>query len=322
MKKKEILVFGASGFIGTNIIRKLTKNNHKVTAVTRNVHQKGIRIKTQGNFGYLNVIEANIFDIDKLKLIINSAEICINLVGILHENGKNTFNNIHNNFPSVLSKICKEKNVEQFIHISALGIDQASEKSKYAKSKLEGEKKIIENFPKATILRPSVVYGNEDNFTNLFMSLLSKFPIFPLYYNGKTKFTPIHVSDLTDIIFHIIDKKIESEIIECIGRETINLKNIITKLSESIEKKRLLMPMPLLIGKMTAKLFETIMTKPLLTIDQIRLLNYDNIPSGKHKTNFDFNMKAKRIFELEINKYSYMYKNQGEYSKKNLSSKL
>ena len=104
MKKKEILVFGASGFIGTNIIRKLTKNNHKVTAVTRNVHQKGIRIKTQGNFGYLNVIEANIFDIDKLKLIINSAEICINLVGILHESGKNTFNNIHNNFPSVLSK--------------------------------------------------------------------------------------------------------------------------------------------------------------------------------------------------------------------------
>ena len=94
MKKKEILVFGASGFIGTNIIRKLTKNNHKVTAVTRNVHQKGIRIKTQGNFGYLNVIEANIFDTVKLQSIINTAEICINLVGILHESGKNTFNNI------------------------------------------------------------------------------------------------------------------------------------------------------------------------------------------------------------------------------------
>ena len=106
--------------------------------------------------------------------------------------------------------------MKHFIHLSALGVDKAIE-SEYAKSKLDGEKEILKNFPLSTILRPSVVYSVDDNFTTNFMTLLNRLPVFPLYYNGQTKFMPIHSSDLVDIIFNIISKNIYSQIIECVG---------------------------------------------------------------------------------------------------------
>ena len=206
MKVKNCLIFGGSGQIGRHLIRKLTKNNYKVTVVTRNLHQKGYVIKTQANAGYIDIVEANIFDEKKIRKLFTQTDICINLIGILYESGKgNTFKNIHSIFPSILAKLCKEYKVQQFIHLSALGINEAID-SKYAKSKLEGEISIQKNFPLATILRPSVVYSVDDNFTTNFMTLLGRLPFFPLYYNGDTKFTPIHCSDLTDTIFHVIFK--------------------------------------------------------------------------------------------------------------------
>ena len=200
MKPKNCLIFGGSGQIGRHLIRKLTKNNLKVTVVTRNIHQKSYKIKTQANAGYLEIVESSIFDETKMRKLFEHADICINLVGILFEKkGINTFNNIHVIFPSLLAKLCKEYKLKQFIHVSALGINDAVD-SNYAKSKLEGEKNIAANFPLTTILRPSVVYSVDDNFTTNFMTLLNRLPIFPLYYSGRTKFTPIHCSDLTDII--------------------------------------------------------------------------------------------------------------------------
>ena len=222
MKAKNVLIFGCSGQIGRSIVRKLTKDNYTVTAVTRNIHQKGIVLKTLGNAGYINIVEANIFDENKIRELFKNADICINLVGILFEQKKgNTFKNIHTVFPSILAKLCKEYNLKHFIHLSALGINHAVD-SKYASSKLDGEKEILKNFPLSTILRPSVVYSVDDNFTTNFMTLLNRLPIFPLYYSGKTKFMPIHSSDLVDIIFNVISKNIYSQIIECVGSETIS----------------------------------------------------------------------------------------------------
>ena len=237
MKEKNCLIFGGSGQIGRHLIRKLTKNNYRVTVVTRNIHQKSYVIKTQANAGYLDIVEAKIFDENKIRKLFEKTDICINLIGILYENKKgNTFKNIHSLFPSILAKLCKEYKLQNFIHISALAINEAVE-SNYAKSKLEGEKNILKYFPSAIILRPSLVYSVDDNFTTNFMTLLSRLPIFPLYYSGKTKFVPIHCSDLTDIIFHVISKDINSNIIECVGPETLSFKEIILKLLELIEKK-------------------------------------------------------------------------------------
>jgi len=313
MKPKNCLIFGGSGQIGRHLIRKLTKNNIKVTVVTRNIHQKSYMIKTQGNAGFIDVVEANIYDEMKIRDLFSKADICINLIGILFESKKgNTFYNIHNFFPSLLAKLSKEYKLKNFIHLSALGINEAKD-SNYATSKLEGEKNILGNFPLATILRPSVVYSVDDNFTTNFMTLLNRLPFFPLYYSGKTKFTPIHCSDLTDIIYFIISNNINSKIIECIGPEVINFKNIIQKLLILIDKKRILIPMPLTLAKISAKIFQ-LMPNPLLTEDQLRLLKYDNIISDKYKTNFDIGVPSKKYFDQEVQKYSYMWREGGQFS--------
>ena len=313
MKAKNCLIFGGSGQIGRHLIRKLTKKNYKVTVVTRNIHQKGLIIKTQGNAGYIDIVEASIFDEDKIRNLFSNADICINLVGILFEKKRgNTFENIHTLFPSILSKLSKEYNLKHFIHLSALGISDATD-SNYAKSKLEGEKKIIKNFPLATILRPSVVYSVDDNFTTNFMTLLRRLPIFPLYYSGRTKFMPIHCSDLVDVIYEIISKNIYSKIIECVGPEEITFREILEKLLKLIDKKRLLIPLPLTVAKLSAKFFQILPT-PLITEDQLRLLKYNNVISGKYKTNTDLGIPPKCSFDEEVKKYCYMWRDGGQFS--------
>ena len=310
---KKVLMFGGSGMVGRHLIRKLTKNNHLVTVVTRNLHKKGAILKLGGNPGYVDVIEANVFDEDQLNNLFKDKDICINLVGILFENKKNTFKNIHINFPTILSKKCYEYKLKQFIHISALGVEKALD-SKYAMSKLEGEKNVINNFSKSTILRPSVIFGVDDNFSCKLLTLLSLLPVFPLYYNGRTKFSPIHVTEICKIILNVIEQNIFYEIIECVGPEELSFKEIIKKLLNSIDKKRLLIPLPIQIAKIIAFFFEKF-PKPLITSDQLNLLKYDNILSGKNKSNIDLGLNAKIKFEEEILKYSYMWKKGGQYSK-------
>ena len=313
MIAKNCLIFGGSGQIGSFLIRKLTKNNIKVTVVTRNVHQKGLKIKTQGNAGYIDIKEANIFEEKKIETLFKDADFCINLIGILYEKKRgNTFRNIHTVFPTILAKLCKKYNLKHFIHISALGINEATD-SKYAISKLEGENNILNNFPKSTILRPSIVFSNSDNFSTQFMTLLNRLPVFPLYYSGKTKFMPIHCTDLTEIIYHILTNKVETQVIECVGPEVLTFKEILQILLNLINKKRFLLPFPTPIAKLTAK-FLQLMPKPLLTEDQLRLLKYDNISSGKYKTNFEIGVPSKLFFKNEVEKYSYMWRDGGQFS--------
>ena len=321
MKAKNCLIFGGSGQIGSFLIRKLTSNNLRVTVVTRNIHQKGLKIKTQGNAGYIDIKEVSIYEEKKIEELFSSADICINLIGILYEKKKgNTFKNIHTVFPSLLAKLSKKYNLEHFIHLSALGINEAID-SVYAISKLEGEKNILNNFSKTTILRPSVVFSNSDNFTTLFMTMLNRLPVFPLYYSGETKFMPIHCSDLTDVIYHVISNNIENQIIECVGPETLTFKEILETLLVLIGKKRFLIPFPLPIAKFSAKLLQ-LFPKPLLTEDQLKLLKYDNILSGKYKSNSDIGAPSKLFFKDEVKKYSFMWRDGGQFSteKYNLKS--
>ncbi len=318
MKPKEILVFGASGQIGRHLIRKLTKNNYKVVAVTRNIHQKGYILKTQANPGYLEIVELTYFNIEKIKNLVKECSICINLIGILFEKRKNLFKNIHTDFPDLLSKLSAKQNIEKLIHISSLGIEKSLD-SNYAISKLDGENKIKNNFDRAVVLKPSIVYSVDDKFTTNFMTLLNRLPIMPIYYEGKTKFAPIHVTDLVQIIFDVVQGKTNEQTIECIGPEIFSFKEIILKLLKTIDKKRLLIPLPLVIAKMMAKIFE-IMPNPLITVDQINLLKYDNISSGKYKTNFDLGLKANRIFDEEIEKYSFNWRTGGQFSRNKFSN--
>jgi len=313
MVKKKILIFGATGQIGRHLIRKLTKNNYKVICQTRNLH-KAIFLKTSGSIGYIDIKETKIFDYEKVSELVDNSDIVINLIGILFESGKiNTFEKIHTLFPKFLSEICNKKN-KHLIHISSLGVENASD-SKYAASKAEGENKIFENLPSATILKPSIVYSVNDSFTTRFMSLLNFFPIFPLYYGGKTKFAPIHASDLTDIIFHVIENNIRGKKIETVGPKVLTFLEILNILSKCINKKRIFLPLPLFLAKFSAKILEK-MPNPLLTVDQLNLLKYDNISSENNMNNFDLGSPSKINFEEGVMKYAYNWREGGQFSVK------
>ena len=315
MKPKEILVFGASGQIGRHLLRKLTRKNFKVTVVTRNIHRKAYILKSQANAGWIDIIELESFNYEKLNEIFKNKDICINLIGILNEKNKSSFHNINCLLPKKLAEISKKNNLKQLIHLSALGIEDAEE-SKYASSKINGEneiKKIINNY---VILKPSLVYSVDDKFTTMLMSMLKLLPIFPLYYEGKTIFHPIHVTDMCEIIEKVILNEYTSQTIECVGPEKITFKQIIQKILKSLEVKRLLVPTPLFLAKIFANFFEFTMKNPLLTKDQLILLKYDNSPSKKYKTNLDLKLNSDlKYFDKEILKYSFMWKTGGEFSR-------
>jgi len=145
--------------------------------------------------------------------------------------------------------------------------------------------------------------------------LLNRLFVFPLYYNGDTKFMPIYCSDLTEIIYQVISKNIISKTIECVGPETISLKDILKRLLKLTEKKRLLIPLPLFLAKLSAIFFQ-LLPNPLLTLDQLKLLRYNNVASGKYKTNFDIGIPSIRRFDVEVEKYAFMWKESGQFSRK------
>ena len=215
------------------------------------------------------------------------------------------------------ARLAHQNKIQQLVHVSALGIEKALD-SDYAISKLNGEKNVLKSFNKAIILRPSIVYSVDDKFSTSFMTLLNRLPIFPLYYNGQTKFTPIHCSDLTDVIVNIIKKNINSKIVECVGPEVLSFKEILVILLNSIGKRRFFLPFPLFAAKITAKIFE-LMPNPLLTVDQLRLLKYDNVVSNNYASNASIGVPAKKSFENEIKKYSYMWRDGGQFSRDNSS---
>jgi len=309
---KNVLIFGGSGQIGLFLCRRLSKD-FTLTVVTRNAHQKAYRLKTLANAGYLSIVQSSIFDEDKLRNLIKKAQIVINLVGVLSESNKgNSFKNIHINFPNLVSRLCSEYKIEQFIHISALGIEKAND-SKYAQSKINGEKIIRENFSRATIIKPSLIFSVSDSLTTKFMTLLNFLPIFPLYYEGKTKFSPIHASDVAELIFFLISNEITSRKIEAIGPEVLNFKEIIKILLKCIDKKRILLPMPLFFAKLLAYFFQ-LFPNPLLTPDQLCLLKYPNIKSESGTTNFDIGCPSKLYFEESVKKYSFNWRDGGQFS--------
>ena len=309
---KNVLIFGGSGQIGLFLCRRLSKD-FTLTVVTRNAHQKAYRLKTLANAGYLSIVQASIFDEDKLRNLIKKAQIVINLVGILTESrGGNSFENIHTNFPNLISKLCNQYKTEQFIHVSALGIEKATD-SKYARSKINGEKKIKENYSRATIVKPSLIFSVSDSLTTRFMKLLTLLPIFPLYYEGKTKFAPIHASDVAELIFYLISNKITSRKIEAVGPEVFSFKEIIQILLKCIDKKRILLPMPLFLAKLSASFFQ-LFPNPLITLDQLRLLRYPNIKSESGTTNFDIGCPSKFFFEDSVKKYSFNWREGGQFS--------
>ena len=309
--EKVACIFGASGFIGRHLIRRLTKKDFRIIAVTRSPYLHG-HLKPLGNPGQIDLEKVNLFDEERLRILIKSSDVVINLVGILYENKKQKFENIHAKFPDLLSKLCSELNIEKFVHISALGINETIS-SQYMQSKLKGEKNIINNFDRSVILRPSVIFGPEDKFFNQFASLAEILPALPLIGGGLTYFQPIYVGDVAKSIMTVLEEEeISNNIYELGGPQTFTFKELMKILLKEINKKRFLVPVPFLFAKFQAMILQ-LLPKPLLTTDQVEMLKYDNIVTNKYPTLKDLKINPKTI-ESVLPDYIWRFRKGGQFA--------
>ena len=248
-----------------------------------------------------------------LKEAIKNSDVVVNLIGILYETRKQKFYNIHSKIPEAVAKICSESDVKKFIQVSAIGANENS-KSLYQKSKFLGETKALTNFNKSVIIRPSVVCGPEDNFTNLF-SKLSILPVIPLV--GKQyKFQPILVSDVADAIIKAIEiKNNEGKIYEIGGPKVLSFGDMVKSILSSINKKRLVIEMPMTIAKIQTTITDLLPFPPILTKDQCEILSEaDNVVSNNYLTLKDLNIEASNVEEA-MKKWLWRYKDGGQFAK-------
>jgi len=308
--QKIIAIFGAGGFIGKHLMRELTKLDYRIKVATRSPYLKGY-LKTQGNPGQIELFETNIFDLDSIKEVLNNCNFVINLVGILYETRKQKFDAVHSYFPDLLSKACSELGIEKLIHVSALGIKE-KHPSKYMQSKLEGENKIRENFSGSKILRPSVIFGQEDKFFNTFAQIAQFSPMLPLIGGGKTKFAPIYVGDVAKAIVRALEiNNSESEIYELGGPKEYSFKELMKILLTEIKKKRFLVSIPWELARFQSY-FLQMLPNPLLTPDQVELLKHSNVVTGNHPTLKDLGITGTEIQNI-LPKYIYRFRSGGQF---------
>jgi NADH dehydrogenase len=312
MKQKIATIFGASGFIGRHLIRRLTEKDFRIVAATRSPYLHGY-LKPLGNPGQIDLEKVNISDEENLRTLVKNSDVVINLIGILHETKKQKFEDIHAKFPDLLSKLCNKLNIEKLVHVSALGINETVG-SQYMQSKLKGEKNILNNFNHSVILRPSIIFGPEDKFFNQFASLAEFFPALPLIGRGLTYFQPIYVGDVAKSIMAVLEmEKINNNIYELGGPNTFAFKELMEILLKQIKKKRFLVPIPIPFAKVLGRILQ-VMPKPLLTADQVELMQYDSIVSNKYPTLKDLKINPKTINEV-LPSYIWRHRQGGQFSK-------
>ena len=312
MKNQICTILGGGGFIGRYLVRNLTKKNYRCIISTRKAFQKGY-LKTQATPGSIELVDWNPNNFSELKEAIKNSDIVINLIGILYETRKQKFHNIHTNIPEAVAKICSESDVKKFIQVSAIGANQNS-KSLYQKSKYQGEANSLNNFKNTVIIRPSVVCGAEDNFTNLF-SKLSILPVIPIV-GINYKFQPILVTDVADAIVRAIEKKDNvGKIYEIGGPKVISFGDMVKSILKTINKKRFVVPMPMPLAKIQSTIIDLLPIPPILTKDQCEILSEaDNIVSNNHFTLNDLNIEPSDV-EEEMKKWLWRYKDGGQFAK-------
>ena len=312
MKNQICTILGGGGFIGRYLVRNLTKKNYRCIISTRKAFQKGY-LKTQATPGAIELIDWKSNNFSELKEAIKNSDIVINLIGILYETRKQKFNNIHSDIPEAIAKICSSSDVKKFIHVSAIGASETS-KSLYQKSKFQGEIKALNNFENTIVIRPSVVCGTEDNFTNLF-SKLSILPIIPIV-GMNYKFQPILVTDVADAILQAIEiKRNEGKIYEIGGPKVISFGDMVKSILRTINKKRFVIKLPMPIAKIQSAITDLLPIPPILTKDQCEILSEaDNIVSNNYLTLKDLNINPADIEEA-MKKWLWRHKDGGQFSK-------
>ena len=279
IKNKKILILGGTGFLGNKLISSLLNDSLQIFLLARNSRTRNDLQKYNSNPN-IKIFDWNGTDSKIIQKILKEVNCVINLCGILYENRNGDFDRVHSDLPSVLGELCSKNNIETLVHVSALGVSEFSD-SKYSRSKAIGDKRLLENFPKAKILRPSLLFGKGDNFFGQFSKMSSISPALPLI-SKTTRFQPIFVDDVVLAIIKLISKKdIKGNIFEIGGKFAYTFEELLKILLDIKNIKRLLIPLSPNLMIFPA-FFLQLLPKPPFTVDQMKLLRKDNILNGKH----------------------------------------
>ncbi len=275
---KLVTVFGGSGFVGRYVVQALARRGHRIRVAVRRPDLAG-HLQPLGMVGQIKAIQANLRYRWSVDRAVEGVDAIVNLVGILAEGGRQTFDAVQAFGPRAIGEAARAQGIASVVHVSAIGADQPSTVG-YMRSKAEGEVGIRETVPEAVIVRPSIVFGPEDHFFNRFAAMARLSPALPLIGGGKTRFQPVFVGDLGEAIARAVDGGAEpGAIYELGGPEVLTFRQCMERMLQVTRRKRLLLPLPWFAARIMGRVGEYMPGKPI-TLDQVRMLMFDNVVSA------------------------------------------
>src|SRR5712692_10351553 len=277
MRQHRVAILGGSGFIGRYVVKRLAERGDVLTVGGRTAASAKF-LKLKGDVGQVGLVNLSIGDESMLPAFVANNDTVVNLAGILHESGVQRFDMVHHVGPARLARLAREAGAVRFVHLSAIGAEPRSA-SAYARTKAAGEEAVRDAFPTATILRPSIVFGPEDQFFNRFAALAMVSPVLPLIGGGETRFQPIYVGNVADAVVRCLDDPATAgRTYELGGPKVYTFRALMELLLAEIRRKRLLIEIPFGLASLQARLM-AILPNPPLTPDQVELLKRDNVVS-------------------------------------------
>lgn len=274
---KLVTVFGGSGFLGRHIVRALANDGWRIRVAVRKPNLAHF-LKPMGRVGQIQIVKANIGDDEQVRAALKGADAAVNLVGILAPGGGQSFESAHAQGPARIARLAAEQGAARFVHMSTIGA-RADSRSSYYRTKAQGEAAVTAAFPSATIVRPSLVFGPEDGFFNKFAWMARMSPVLPLIGGGKTRFQPVYVGDVAQAVARALaSPDTAGKTYELGGPEAMSFKQLMELVLRETRRKRILLPVPFALARIKAA-FLGLLPKPLLTLDQVRMLETDCLPS-------------------------------------------
>jgi uncharacterized protein YbjT (DUF2867 family) len=326
MTERTVTIFGASGFIGRHVVRRLAECGAQIRAATRDLEQ-ALFLKPMGDVGQIAPVQANIRDDASVRAAIGRSDAVVNLVGILYESGRQTFKSVHAEGARRVAEAAREAGVSRLVHVSALGAAEQSP-SKYARSKAQGEAAVRAGFADAVILRPGVVFGPQDDFFNRFADMTRWSPSLPvfgcplprirdgsldLYGDGGTRFQPVYVDDVARAVRKgLTDESTTGKTYELAGPTVYSFVEVMRLVLNETNRRRLIVPVPFWLGSLMAFFAERLPVPPL-TRDQVTLLKSDNVAGGDLPALLDLGVTPTAI-EAILPTYLDVYRRGGRFS--------
>ena len=315
LRDEIITVFGGSGFVGRHVVRALAREGYRVRVASRRPHiAQDLRV--MGVVGQVQLVQANVRVPASVERALENASGVVNLVGVLNENGRQTFSRLHAQGAKTIAEAAAKAGIERMVQISAIGAD-ADSPSRYARTKAEGEAMVREALPTATVLRPSIVFGTEDSFFNRFADMARFAPALPLFGGGKTRFQPVFVGDVARAAVAALQKnEARGETYELGGPGVYTFAELMRFILDEIDRPRLLLPLPWAIGSVIAMLSEMAailpFVQPVITRDQLIQLQRDNVVADGAKTLADLGLEAETV-DAVVPSYLVRYRRYGQF---------